>query len=81
MKKSLNETNDIIIATDIDPELNTDHIRADIKKLKWLIKKTSYKIKLYEKSLEQHLLNTKEAHNLEKGLSLYNLLSKHETRI
>ena len=57
MKKSLNETNDIIIDTDIDPELNTDHIRADIKKLKWLIKKTSYKITLYEKSLEQHLLN------------------------
>ena len=37
MKKSLNETNDIIIDTDIDPELDTDHIRADIKKLKWLI--------------------------------------------
>ena len=80
-KNKSSDQNNIIIETDIDENLNERDIANDIKKLKWLIQKTEYKIKRYEENLYQHLLKTKNQNEIEKGLSLYNLLSKHRTRI
>lgn len=80
-QKKSSEDNNIIIETDIADNLNAKDIYNDIKKLKWLIQKTEYKIKRYEENLQAHLLHSKKHKDIEKGLSLYNLLSKHRTRI
>ena len=57
-QKKSSEDNNIIIETDIADNLNAKDIYNDIKKLKWLIQKTEYKIKRYEENLQTHLLNS-----------------------
>ena len=80
-KKKLSKEESFVIETDIAENLNEKDIYNDIKKLNWLIKKTEYKIKRYEENLYKFLLNTKHNKDIEKGLSLYNLLSEHQSRI
>ena len=82
MDKQSQDTSSIYIESESDQELNIHDIQNDIVKCKRLIRRSEYKLRLYKRKLKlaQYFKSDKKS-IIEKGLELFNLKNKIQSKV
>ena len=82
MTQDSSQENSINLITQSDQELNSADILSDIAKCKRLIRRSEFKIKIYNRKLNlARYFGTEKKTLIDKGLELFNLKKKFQSRV